>query len=61
LIPWDEFVISEEKYIGTSRNELFLSKFPDIQIILTRSAADKLRQAVEALVHVESKTKVVIA
>ena len=49
LIPWDEFLIANQGYIGTSRDELILERILEVQIILSGSVTNRLRQVMDTV------------
>lgn len=49
LIPWEESIIVDQRYIGTSRIELIAEKVPEVQLIITDSTAQKLREEQRAV------------
>jgi len=44
LIPWDELMIVEQSFIGLQRSELISTKLPEIQLIISKSLAQRLEQ-----------------
>ena len=47
FIPWNELIIAEQSYIGVNRDEIIPTKLPEIQFILTKSVAKKIRNLIK--------------
>lgn len=49
LIPWEESMIVDQPYIGTSQPELIATKVPEVQLIITSATAKSLREEEKAI------------